>query len=147
MTLTEQWKKGELPSGEYYIKLKDKRIFIAYYNGKEFRSLYNSDIAEIIAEVPTYDEWKQLKKYERIVKSYYGKPIDYDIACETVNKLLDEKNFLKEEISGYKRLTAQLKELLKSALSWLPDGSKLRGMRYAQLQSIKRKINQVLGEE
>ncbi len=60
-----------------------------------------------------FPEQKQLKEYECIVKSYYGKPIDYDIACETVNKLLDEKKFLKEEISAYKRLTAQLEELLK----------------------------------
>lgn len=61
-------------------------------------------------------------------------------------------NIIKElkddfDISRLEEENAQLKELLKSALSWLPDGSKLRGMRYAQLQCIKIKIAQVLGEE
>lgn len=53
--------------------------------------------------VPTFEEWKQLKEYEQIVTSYNMKPIDYDIACETVNKLLDERKALKEQ-------NAQLKE-------------------------------------
>lgn len=48
-------------------------------------------------------ENEKLKEYERIVTSYNMKPIDYDIACETVNKLLDERKVLKEE-------NAQLKE-------------------------------------
>lgn len=59
----------------------------------------------------------KLKEYERIVTSYNMKPIDYDIACETVNKLLDERKAFKEE-------NAQLKELLKECrrpVCWYVD--------------------------
>lgn len=58
---------------------------------------------------------------------------DIDV-CETADEILQQKNNTKE------------KELLKSVLSWLPDGSKFRGGRYAQLQNLKRKIMEVLNE-
>lgn len=61
-TLTEKWKKGELPEGEKYIQLRDNRVFTAYFNGKEFREVYNSDIKEILAPVPSYDELVYLHK-------------------------------------------------------------------------------------
>jgi hypothetical protein len=60
---------------------------------------------------------QQCEEYERIVTSYNMKPIDYDIACETVNKLLDERKTLKEQ-------NAQLKELLrecKRPVCWYVD--------------------------
>lgn len=46
----------------------------------------------------------KLKEYERIVTSYNMKPIDYEIACETVNKLLDDNKRLKHDVGnlGYK---------------------------------------------
>lgn len=74
----------------------------------------------------------QLKEYERIVTSYNMKPIDYDIACETVNKLFDDNKRLKHDVGnlGYKIKNQQheidnrlkeiekLKELLKESELW-----------------------------
>lgn len=112
--LTEQWNKGKLPEGDYYIKRRNG--YLPYDNIDShgvWRNSIDEDIVEVLAQVPSYELWK---------------------AVHEQWKVLFEEN-------------TELKKLLKSALSWLPDGSKLRGMRYAQLQSIKRKIAQVLGEK
>lgn len=61
--LTEQWKKGELPEGEKYIQLRDNRIFTAYFNGIEFREVYSCDIKEILAPVPSYQEYLESESH------------------------------------------------------------------------------------
>lgn len=102
--LTEQWKKGELPSGWYFVK-GSRAEGIYSYTAEYLNNTYRPGNSErIIEQVPSYEQWQakleenaQLKEYERIVASYYMKPIDYETACETVNKLLDEKKAFKEE--------------------------------------------------
>lgn len=106
MTLTEQWKKGELEDDYYYVRFKlkqDSYISIVECEGGEFGYYPDEDIKEVLAPVPSYEEWKELKEYEHIVTSYNMKLMDYDIACETVNKLLDEKTLLKAEIIQLKK--------------------------------------------
>ena len=80
----------------------------------------------------------QLKEYERIVTSYNMKPIDYETACETVNKLLDEKKAFKEE-------NTKLKELLKECRKIL-DYAKDFAYHQPCCKCIA-KIDQALGEE
>lgn len=104
-TLTEQWKKGELPFGWYYIKIADI-VFIDFFEGKVWKNKKDKYVDKVFAEVPSYEQWQQLKEYEQVVTSYNFKPIDYEIACETVNKLLDEKKELRQE-------NTKLKDLLK----------------------------------
>lgn len=59
--LTEQWKQGKLPSGEYYVKdelgLTDT---YKYYKGLGFAGGVPQ---EVLAEVPSYDELNTLKKF------------------------------------------------------------------------------------
>jgi len=67
MTLTEQWKKGELPAGYYYVKNEFGNIFPTDYSEdydcisdvviKDFWTEV-SDIVEIIDKVPSYEDWK-----------------------------------------------------------------------------------------
>ena len=56
--LTEQWKKGELPSGWYWVEgCRDKEIYA--YTSEYLNHMYrpkNSD--RIIEQVPSYEEWK-----------------------------------------------------------------------------------------
>lgn len=63
--LTEQWKKGELPSGWYYVQLQEgvyadnvKSIIMDYYT--EFCDFMKHPylIEEVLAPVPSYDEWQ-----------------------------------------------------------------------------------------
>ena len=136
--LTEQWKKGELINGKkYYITFFDSEPFEATFraveaifpfwkfeaNGRQYCDENGYDCIKVLAPVPSYEEYQQLLS-DQLAKN---EGVEINAELETEN--------------------TKLKDLLKSALSWLPDGSKLRGMRYAQLQSIKRKIAQVLGEE
>lgn len=71
MTLTEQWKKGELEVGEYYLRYKDGTIDREYYDYANVYDLMvekgfsteSCDISEVLAPVPSYEEWKQLRKF------------------------------------------------------------------------------------
>lgn len=64
MTLTEQWKKGELPTGDYYVKPKNGQMFV-YHINHSVKHIYHNhagEIKEVIAKTPTYKEWQELNK-------------------------------------------------------------------------------------
>jgi hypothetical protein len=52
--LTEQWKKGELPFGWYYIKIADI-VFIDFFEGKVWKNKKDEYIDEVLAEVPSFE--------------------------------------------------------------------------------------------
>lgn len=58
--LTEQWKKGELPSGWYYVRLirGEYRIDL-YINGKnEWIDCPDNIIDTVVCKVPSFEEWQ-----------------------------------------------------------------------------------------
>lgn len=56
-SLTEQWKKGELPAGRYWIKYRSGRIDDwDLFGGKTIES--KPEIVEVLAPMPSYEEWK-----------------------------------------------------------------------------------------
>lgn len=57
--LTEQWKKGELPCGWYYIKIADI-VFIDFFEGKVWKNKKDKYIDEVLGKVPSYEEYQQL---------------------------------------------------------------------------------------
>lgn len=80
--LTEQWKKGELPSGLYYVKTNGDSVIILGWS--KFAGWYN--IKQVLAPVPSYEEWK--KAYECVVSE--------NEEITTLKKLLkDARNVLK----------------------------------------------------
>ena len=96
--LTEQWKKGELPYGRYYVELayNGNSIIMAEYWWDKTLTLdghkySREEVKRILAPVPSYDEWQA---------SYN---------CMLENEVLRLKN-------------AQLKELLKECLAHLTIG-------------------------
>ena len=114
--LTEQWKKGELPSGYYYIIVKKEfSNRIDFYNSSATIWSYNSNdvIRQVLAPVPSYEEWQ----------------VSYN--CMLENEVLRLKN-------------AQLKELLKECREIL-DYAKDFAYHDPCCKCIA-KINQVLGE-
>lgn len=62
ISLTEQWKKGELSSDWYYTKLWKGCNVIDYFIGNQFLRYDDSDIIEVIASVPSYDELQNMNK-------------------------------------------------------------------------------------
>ena len=62
MTLTEQWKKGELEEGFYYFKIPDGAIEIASeYRLIRYNLTKDADKIEVLAPVPSYEELEELK--------------------------------------------------------------------------------------
>lgn len=56
--LTEQWKRGELEEGEYYIKSNKGDIYIDICANGSFMFTNYKSVEEVLAEVPDYIEWK-----------------------------------------------------------------------------------------
>ena len=59
MTLTEQWKKGELEEGWYYVKNVDGVIGMLHHS--KISGWYN--VHQVLAPVPSYEEWKSTGKF------------------------------------------------------------------------------------
>ena len=68
MTLTEQWKKGELEKGYYYIKGVKKYDGInVYWIGYPIHESERRWIKEVLAPVPSYEEWRHAKYCEETI--------------------------------------------------------------------------------
>lgn len=106
MTLTEQWKKGEL-DGEYYIETTNGEIYIVEFQNsisvkrkklskvKSFKGyVYKKTVKEVLAPVPSYEEYLESESHC---------PVYSD-----VNKSLKKEN-------------QQLKELLKECREFFEE--------------------------
>ena len=67
MTLTEQWKKGELPYGRYYVELAyngNNIIMAEYWLDKALtlddHEYSRKEVKRILAKVPSYEEWQKV---------------------------------------------------------------------------------------
>lgn len=172
--LTEQWKKGELPSGFYYVKNEFGNIFPSDYS-EEYDSINDavikdffteiSEITEVIAPVPTYKEWQASEKYnkhlEEKIKIYERKDKRATKTSIAYNELAKENEELKEILERHKKATAkaqirscdleiinaQLKELLKECLEVLKMVSGETIYFPRTVDECIDKINQALGED
>ena len=60
--LTEQWKRGELAEGEYYIKSNKGYIYIDIYAYGSFMFTNYRSIEEVLAPIPSYEKWQSLNE-------------------------------------------------------------------------------------
>lgn len=122
--LTDKWKKGELPSGWYYVRLirGEYRIDL-YINGKnEWIDCPDNIIDTIVCEVPSYDEWFKIKN------------------LASLTSLLQEKN-----IECLHREN-KLKELLKECKKMLMSSNYENMAQYKEVLELRDKINKITGE-
>ena len=99
--LTEQWEKGELPSGWYYVKVIPDFEYpddIAFYTGGHFELYSDEDIEQVLVPLPSYEQWQQLKELLKECRS----PINYALCC----------NLSEEEKIEFKNLLAKIKQVL-----------------------------------
>lgn len=90
--LTEQFNHGLLPDGWYYYKASDGRSNIATEYGLFCIEADNKVKVEVLAKVPTFDEWQELKEFA-----------DYSIhnrdeLTRQINFWMQENTKLKEEL-------------------------------------------------
>lgn len=71
----------------------------------------------------TKEEWDEFQGLKEVANSYAGKPINYDIACETVNKLLDDIKMLKTKLN----LAVKAMNAAGNYLACMDDLSELTG--------------------
>lgn len=75
--LTKQWKKGELELGKYYIKtiyggvVEDTHIRTKV--GRVWNNYQNDEIIEVLAPVPSYEEWQEEQKSLKVLAEAYCK--------------------------------------------------------------------------
>lgn len=147
MTLTEQWKKGELPSGWYYTKLWKGCNVIDKFIGNQFLRYNDSDIVEVLAPVPSYEEWQRLKEfadYSLYNRNELTRQINFWM--DKYTQLEKENQQLKESHKRLKdtqnlelevrRENQQLKELLKECRDYIGDGC-------LSLQECRNVINKI----
>lgn len=87
-TLTEQWREGKLPENTYYVQFICGRYGV--YEFEQFKGFgFDNDLAyikEVIAPVPSYEEWKELKEQ----RDWY-ETRNYERAA-LINKLREQLN-------------------------------------------------------
>lgn len=112
--LTELWKKDELEEGHYYLK-DNEYIFIDHFNGVSFEETCDFEIKEVLAPVPSWEQWQQMKAF-----------------CEGFNTLeVSEEN-------------QKLKELLKECRETIDNAWMYSGIATPDAEAILTKIDEVL---
>lgn len=126
--LTEQWKKGELPDGWYYVKgnrAEGKYAYTAEYLNNMYRPR-NGEI--IIEQVPSFEQWQA--------------------KLEENTKLKTENKWYSEQLHGWVDRAGDLEELLKECREVIKNVDTYYG-NYDSTNGylVITKIAQVLGEE
>lgn len=102
--LTEQWKKGELPEGYYYIKTRNETNideYIQWYKDHGIpseKSFAYFNVQQVLAPVPSYEEWKSSDK----------------LILTLMDHIKEKSDLLQRAMVK----NAQLKELLKECDLW-----------------------------
>jgi hypothetical protein len=110
ISLTEEWRKGELDEGFYYFKLPNGNKGIGSdYTLARYKLTKDSDKIEILARVPDYIEWRNY-----ITSFYYEH--EYNSKLQEKNKKL--KDLLKRcriilDDEGYYTTVCEIDEVLK----------------------------------
>lgn len=91
MTLTEQWKKGKLKIDQYYIKYRGIYISDKWY-GNCWKNSWSEYVEEVLAPVPSYEEWQEEQKSLKVLAEAYCKE------KEENQQLKEEIRMLKEAI-------------------------------------------------
>lgn len=105
MTLTEQWDKGKLPEGDYYIKRRNGNfLYDNIDTSGVWRNSIDEDILEILAPVPSFEEWRELKEAsdglsKLMFKSLMNRFVKAD---EEKERLAEENQHLKELLHSLK---------------------------------------------
>ena len=133
--LTEQWDKGKLPEGDYYIKRRNGLLLYDNIDSRGvWRNSIDEDIIEVLAPVPSYEEWQE--KLQALDAAHKAIKME----DETINRLVCSGKQCNYEKGQLKELLKECREPLevlaekRDACDWCPE-------------DLLTKINQALGEE
>ena len=104
--LTEQWKRGELPEGFYFVD-DGAEVTIDYYLCDYWERHFDSYVKQVLAEVPDYIEWKNYV-------NGYNEEHKYNL------KLIEENAELKELLKEC-RDVAEFTKTIVNKNKWLNE--------------------------
>lgn len=156
--LTDKWKKGELPEGFYFV-YDGAEVTIDYYLCDYWERHFDSDVQQVLSEVPSYNEYQKLLS-DQLAKNE-GVEINAELEAENTKlkelvkelrkALQKETPALRVENAKLKTQIFLLKGLLKEIRQQITEqvfGSpKLQLFQGTFDNELLAKINQVLGEE
>lgn len=94
MTLTEQWKKGELPNGWYWVE-GSRAEGIYAYTAEYLNNMYRPRNGErIIEQVPSYELWKAVHEQWKVLLKENTK------LKELLKDCRDEIEYLRKHYKG-----------------------------------------------
>ena len=142
--LTEKWKKGELPDGDYYIKRRNGSTLYDNIDSRGvWRNSIDEDIIKVLAQVPSYDG------YMTLIRAF-NNVVDENTKLKERNDSLNNRDIkLCRIANGIRDENFALKKLLKECVEVLNDAQRNYGYDDSILDicsPIITKINQVLGE-
>ena len=90
-SLTEQWKDGELTCGAYYVnRLGETRVYLVKYEDEK----NTHEIYEVLAPVPSYEEYKkleqQLAEANELISLLYPLSMNKERAMERTAEYMDK---------------------------------------------------------
>jgi hypothetical protein len=163
--LTKEWKAGELEDGLYYILLENGKTPISeletWYrtNIEESKEYYETEqafygysdnmISEVLAPIPTYDEYKAMQDHilylEKCISIYEQKEKQHTNDSIEYNKLEKENNNLRALLREcYKKADEALQEIQKDC-----EADEWTIYHYKNVQefyNLLTRINSALGE-
>lgn len=163
--LTKEWKAGKLEDGLYYILLENGKTPISeletWYrtNIEESKEYYETEqafygysdnmISEVLAPIPTYDEYKAMQDHilylEKCISIYEQKEKQHTNDSIEYNKLEKENNNLRALLREcYKKADEALQEIQKDC-----EADEWTIYHYKNVQefyNLLTRINSALGE-
>lgn len=135
--LTEQWKKGELPEGYYWVKVKEELAnypILAdcvrryeYYDVYTYFPEYEDSITSVLAPVPSYEEYEQLENWNRFTADYH--------ALREAKEIAEYENAeLKETVEALK---SELKEVCDVLIRKCPEMKDWVMMNWKNLYEVQ----------
>lgn len=113
--LTEQWKKGKLTEGFYYVN-DGAEVTIDYYLCDYWERHFDSDVQQVLAPVPSFKKWEASENYidylyidylKQCISVYESKEKQHTDDAIAYNELAKENEELKEILERYKKATAK----------------------------------------
>lgn len=160
--LTEQWKKGELEDGYYYVKLKGDRDYMLLRDDNHWYEFgwdcwfFDDDIVEILAEIPSYEEWQKMKEQRnqliRDVKdlAYIQEEKaklkeDYNRLGKLLQKMEDSDNAREKFQNGQIEKLKDLLNYIRDEIADMPSCSYQWG--FGWVHEAAYKIDEVLNDK
>lgn len=106
MTLTEQLKKGKLKKGKYYVKTQEDNICELMFDDEGHWYDFGWDcwlgddyVKEVLAPVPSYEEWQEEQKSLKVLAEAYCKEKEEN---QQLKKLLKRcRDFINYEVPDH----------------------------------------------